>query len=94
MKEPRMQNCQPGILFLKGNRCLERLSLTLHIWGKPVTLLCLGRRGALGGMIKSLAKAIKQKENGTLTSMFLCLTEESDFEFGPWWFSFLNTAMQ
>ena len=80
-----MQNCQPLILFLKGNRCLKGLSLTLVIWGK---------RGAFVGMIKSLAKAIKKKENGTLTSMFLCLTGESAFEFSPWWFSFLNTAMQ
>ena len=89
-----MQNCQPRILFLKGNRCLKGLSLTLVIWGKTITLLCLGRRGAFVGMIKSLAKAIKKNENGTLTSMFICLTGESAFEFSPWWFSFLNTAMQ
>ena len=54
MEEPRMQNCQPGILFLKGNRCLKGLSLTLDIWGKTITLLCLGRRGALVGDLFSV----------------------------------------
>ena len=52
MENPGIQNCQLGILFLKGNRYLTDMSFTLHMWGKPIILLYLGLKGAVVGTLK------------------------------------------